>query len=93
MQGRSQTAEDLVGESWHTSPAELGGQISRGKRRSLGAGGLLAYDLQNGGRADVELGRWIPSSSSSQSVTSASSSASRMCAKRSLTSMPGWISC
>jgi len=53
--GAGHAAEDLVGEAGYACPAEEGRQVSRGERWPPGAGGLLADDLQDGGRAEVEL--------------------------------------
>jgi hypothetical protein len=48
-------AEKFVGEAGYTCPAEHGGQVAWGERWIRGAGGLLVDDLQDGGRAEVEL--------------------------------------
>ena len=55
MEGAGHAAEELVGEPGHACPAEEGRQVSRGERWSPGAGGLIADNLQDGGRAEVEL--------------------------------------
>ena len=57
VQGAGHEAENLVGEAGDACPTEEGRQVSRGERWSSGAGGLLADDLQDGGRPEVEPGQ------------------------------------
>jgi hypothetical protein len=46
--GGGHEAEDLVGEAWYACPAELGGQVSRGERRSPGACGAVQRGILGG---------------------------------------------
>jgi hypothetical protein len=55
VEGTGHAVEELVGEAGYACPAEEGREISRGQRWPPGAGGLLSDDLQDGGRAEVEL--------------------------------------
>jgi hypothetical protein len=55
VEGAGHAAEDLVGEAGYAGSAEEGREVSRGEWWPLGVGGLLADDLQDGGRAEVEL--------------------------------------